>query len=222
MKEPLRQRKKARTAQAIEQAAAELFARQGFDATTLEQIAEAADIHKQTVLRYFRSKEDIAFAHRNRLFEEFARSLAERTGSVLEHWRTYILEVSSRPPAVMTLRKWFDFLASDDRLYAYQLRLNQRYQDTLAAAFAQEAGADPESDIFAHALAALLVSGNSDVARMTIRAGRDKDVPRAVAQVIDLAATLRREAIPAPEPHPGGRVGKPASRALPTVRRREP
>lgn len=200
MKEPLRQRKKARTALAIEQAGAELFERQGFDATTLEQIAEAVDVHKQTVLRYFKSKEEIAFAYRNRLYEDFARSLETRTTSVLEHWRSYILEVSTRPPAIMTLRRWFDFLATDDRLYAYQLRLNQRYQDTLAAAFASEAGTEADTDIFAHALAALLVSANSDVARMTIRSGRDRDVPRNVAQVIDLAATLRRESIPPAKP----------------------
>ena len=200
MKEPLRQRKKARTAQAIEQAAVELFARQGFDGTTLEQIAEAADVHKQTVLRYFKSKEDIAFAHRNRIFDDFARSLEVRSGTVLDHWRQYIADTSTRPPAIMTLRNWFDFLATDDRLYAYQLRLNQRYQDTLAIAFADEAGTDPNQDIFAHALAALLVSGNSEVARMTVRHGRPKDVPGNVSQVIDLAATLRRETIPPAKP----------------------
>src|SRR6516162_2697398 len=91
-KEPLRQRKKAKAARTIEDVATALFERQGYEATTLEQIADAAELHKQTVLRYFGTKEDIAFALRNRLFKEFQEGLFERRGSVLEYWRNFIYE----------------------------------------------------------------------------------------------------------------------------------
>ena len=197
MKLPLRERKKARTALAIEEAATELFESQGFEATTLEQIAEAAEIHKQTVLRYFKTKEDVAFARRNRLFEEFAEGLANRKGSVLDHWRNHIATTSAAATHGKRLRRHFEFLATDDRLYAYQLHLNQKHQDLLAAAFSEEAGVEPETDIFSRALAALLVSGNSDVARMTLRSGHDDMVPENIMKVIDLAASLRRDTITA-------------------------
>jgi AcrR family transcriptional regulator len=87
----------------------ELFDRKGFDATTLDEIAEAADIHKQTVLRYFPAKEDIAFAGRVRLFESFEETLARREGSVLAFWRGYIAQTSEGPGKAAELARWYDF-----------------------------------------------------------------------------------------------------------------
>lgn len=55
----LRERKKIQTRQAIRRAAYELFERQGYDATPVDQIAEAADVSPSTVFRYFPTKEDI-------------------------------------------------------------------------------------------------------------------------------------------------------------------
>jgi AcrR family transcriptional regulator len=53
----LRDRKKRRTRQAIRAAAIELFTAQGVDATTIDQIASAADISPRTFFNYFDSKE---------------------------------------------------------------------------------------------------------------------------------------------------------------------
>jgi AcrR family transcriptional regulator len=196
-KEPLRQRKKARTARTIEEVATKLFEEQGYDATTLEQIAEAAEVHKQTVLRYFKSKEDIAFAYRNRLYAYFAEALANRTGTVLEYWRQYIGETSQSAMRNGTLRRWVKFIDSDDRLFAYQLHLNQKYIDTLADALSEEAGVDARQDVFARSVAAMLTAANYDVARMAIRSGRDKLIGVYCIEVINLAETLHRDAVAA-------------------------
>ena len=215
MREPLRQRKKARTARTIEQVATDLFERQGYDATTLEQIAEAAEVHKQTVLRYFKSKEDIAFALRNRLYADFTEALPQRTGTVLEYWRKYIGETSQIAMRNGALRRWVKFIDSDDRLFAYQLHLNQKYIDTLADALSEEAGVDPKKDVFARSVAAMLTAANYDVARMAIRSGRDKLIGQYCIEVIDLAETLRRDAI---APHPVADKSKPA--AAPAAKKR--
>jgi AcrR family transcriptional regulator len=55
----LRERKKLKTRSAIRSATYRLIAEQGYDATTIEQIAEAAEVSPSTVFRYFATKEDI-------------------------------------------------------------------------------------------------------------------------------------------------------------------
>jgi AcrR family transcriptional regulator len=57
----LRERKRARTRRAIVDAATELFERDGYDETTIADIAAAAEIGTRTFFSYFASKEDLLF-----------------------------------------------------------------------------------------------------------------------------------------------------------------
>ncbi|GIF20794.1 AcrR family transcriptional regulator [Actinoplanes tereljensis] len=55
----LRERKKAKTRLAIREQAIRLFEEQGYAATTVDQIAEAAEVSPSTFFRYFPTKEDV-------------------------------------------------------------------------------------------------------------------------------------------------------------------
>jgi AcrR family transcriptional regulator len=75
----LRERKKAKTHQAIQEAALRLFRTQGYEATTVEQIAEAAEVSPSTFFRYFPTKEDVVIhdALDPLLFASFGEQPAE-------------------------------------------------------------------------------------------------------------------------------------------------
>ena len=63
---------------AIERAAFELFEAQGFDDTTMEQIADAVGVGRRTLFRYFPSKNDIPWGQ----FDESLRHLREQFDAV--------------------------------------------------------------------------------------------------------------------------------------------
>lgn len=74
----LRERKKARTREALQEAAMERFSRQGFDGTTVEEIAEACEVSPRTFFRYFPTKEDVLFADAEARRERLLAVIAER------------------------------------------------------------------------------------------------------------------------------------------------
>jgi AcrR family transcriptional regulator len=68
----LREMRKARTQRAIQEHAMRLFAERGYDATTVADVAAAAEVSSMTVFRYFPTKEDLVIA------DEFDPVIAER------------------------------------------------------------------------------------------------------------------------------------------------
>lgn len=86
VKAGLRERKKLQTRDRLIEAALELCDSQGFDATTVEQISDAANISPRTFNRYFATKEDVILAPVEDMIAAMAASLdaQPRTGNEFE------------------------------------------------------------------------------------------------------------------------------------------
>jgi AcrR family transcriptional regulator len=73
-----RERRKRQTRDAIVRAARELFLEQGFEETTLGEIAERADVASSTLFTHFATKADIFFADYELIVQDHIRVLETR------------------------------------------------------------------------------------------------------------------------------------------------
>jgi len=81
----LRERKKQRTRAAIVDAAVRLCMRQGYQQTTVDQIAGAAEVSPRTFSRYFPNKEAVVGALTEETSERVAVALARQPRGITEH-----------------------------------------------------------------------------------------------------------------------------------------
>lgn len=81
----LRERKKRRTRASLIEAAADLCLRQGYDATTVEQIAAAADVSPRTFSRYFPTKESVITAMNGDMDAFIAAALRNQPTGINEY-----------------------------------------------------------------------------------------------------------------------------------------
>ena len=125
----LRERKKAKTRAAIQRHALRLFQEQGYEATTVEQIAEAVEISPSTFFRYFPTKEDVVLYDNfdPLLFAAFEAQPAEL--SPIQAMRRALRQVFVSVPEAEAEQQW-----ERGRLILAVPELRMRMLDQLAEA----------------------------------------------------------------------------------------
>ncbi|MET9258052.1 TetR family transcriptional regulator [Streptomyces sp. NPDC003717] len=141
----LRERKKARTKAAIQREAVRLFREQGYSATTVEQVAEAAEVAPSTVFRYFATKQDLVFSTDYdlpfaKLFQAQSPDLtpiqAER-----ETISSMLKDISSQELALQ--RERWVLILSEPELWGASLGSISRTMQVMSEEVAKRAGRSP-------------------------------------------------------------------------------
>lgn len=161
----LRERKKARTRDQIAEAALELFVQQGYNETTLEEIAETAEVHKRTLLRYFPSKSHLIL-HRNlSLLEKFKDTLRDRGRTpVLELWKNHVVQNAENIARRGDKLNMADLIAEVPELQREIVLIYQEYQQEIQRELEVDYPKLRKREVITHVAAAALVGANFSLA----------------------------------------------------------
>ena len=188
----LRERKKLRTREAIARAALDLFAAHGFQATTIKQIADAADVAPRTVSGYFPVKEELVFPDHEQVFDGLAARLESREPGetavdALRGWLIGFLDDDTMADADETARRR-QVIESDPALRIYERGLQERGERIVAAAVAVDLGL-PADDLLPHRVGAATLAALDALGRQIMGGPAEGFRERALA-VIDEAMSF--------------------------------
>jgi AcrR family transcriptional regulator len=157
----LRERKKHATRLAIHEAGMRLFAERGFTATTIDAIAEAADVSRATVFSYFPNKEEIVFGNAAAAVDALAERLRERPAeeTTVAAVRAWLGDLGGwlEPELILQLRIGREVPAVGAR----RVQLNREIELVIATALEAELG--PGERLAARLAAASLVATLSTI-----------------------------------------------------------
>ncbi|WP_406173004.1 TetR/AcrR family transcriptional regulator [Streptomyces sp. NBC_00996] len=209
----LRERKKMKTRIAIRDATYRLIQEQGYDATTIEQIAEAAEVSPSTVFRYFPTKEDIVLTdeHDPILEQELRARPADEPwfDSLRFVLRKAIGLGNTEEPEVTRLRTRLMV-----EVPAVRARMMESMSVTgrlLCRAIGERVGRDPES-LEVRVFAMSLIGGLMETSLYWAEGGHQEDFADVVDRAVDV---LEHGLTPAARTLPA--AGNPEATATPDM-----
>ncbi|MGV3490640.1 MAG: TetR/AcrR family transcriptional regulator [Devosia sp.] len=173
-----RERKRRDTERRITEAAIRLFGKHGYEATTLDAIAEAAGISRRTFFHYFKSKDEVLLSMQRGLGEMLVAALAQQPAELrpLEATRNALLGLSAPYPQqdLLAIDK---LMRSSEAVQARKQASYVRAEQMLYAALAQR-WPDPEPQL---RLVALLTIG---AMRLSLDAFSRSEGTRPIAELL--------------------------------------
>jgi AcrR family transcriptional regulator len=172
---PLRERKKLRTKRALADAALRLFLEKGFEATTLDELVDEVEVSRRTFFRTYASKEDVAIAAEQELWDAFVAHVGAREihGPVLAVLHgAFVDAVSGLGP------DWDErflatrgLLARTPALWDRSIVLSMRAQERVVEQLEAKLDIDGRTDVRLRLLGELALAAWRCAAKNWIRAG---------------------------------------------------
>ena len=178
-------------AERLVDAAFELFAERGYERTTVDDIAERADVGRTTFFRTYRSKEDVIFPGHDQLLAAIGQRLATSTDS------TAIVAVTDAVRLVLLhyidegerARVRYALTSKVAALRDREIASAARYQRLFREFIAEWMGPSEESALRAELMAAAVVASHNHVLRRWLRREATDplvEIDAAMAQVVSL------------------------------------
>ncbi|MFJ9779611.1 TetR family transcriptional regulator [Amycolatopsis sp. NPDC101161] len=182
---------------ALASAAVDLFAANGYEATTVDDIAAAAGVGRRTFFRYFDAKDDVLFANHDEIVAEMEDAFAaadpardpievacDAVGLVLDSYAGE-LDVSL---------KRFALTRTVPSLRDKEVATVDRYQRVLARYLQAryEQRGDPAASLRAAVAAAAIAAANNHVLRRWLRTGGEDDIKVRAAEAFALVVAAFR------------------------------
>jgi AcrR family transcriptional regulator len=188
----LRDRKKQRTRQTIERVALDLFEVHGYDGTTINQIAVAADIAPRTFFHYFPSKEDVVLAdYATRLEQIVAALRASQTDQPpWQALRSAFMSVAADYETEREhLLRRFRIIQATPSVAARNLQIQATWEDTVAEAVSRWLDLDGVGDIRPRLIAGAALAAMRASLRHWLTDNGNSRLPDHMAYCFDLMAT---------------------------------
>ncbi|WP_369247717.1 TetR family transcriptional regulator [Streptomyces sp. R41] len=173
----LRERKKQKTRDRVRREAYRLFAEHGYEATTVDQIAEAAEISPSTFFRYFPTKEDVVIQ------DEYDPALAEAlrarpadepiVDAILQALRGPLGQMLDHDREELLLRTRITF--TDPAIRARSVGEQERSEQEIAAIIAERSGRNA-SDLDVKCAAAAIIAVFTTLVRHWVEGGGTEDL----------------------------------------------
>lgn len=184
-----RERKRQATRDALAEAARSLFVAKGFDQTTVDDIAEAADVSARTFFRHFGSKEDVLFDGHGEQLHRLADALADRPAgepvlvSVQEALLSLVGELEAQRDQILIQAT---VAAQSPTFAAHNLALRDQLSDVIAGFVAERLGVDALTDIRPRLMGGVVFAAISSAVAAWAAEGGDGDLTGKVRRAIAL------------------------------------
>lgn len=182
-------RRKRSNVASIERIALQLFAERGFEAVTVEQIANASGISRRTFFRYFGSKEDILLGDQRHFEDALAATLEEESSEpVLEILRRRMIDLATETAADLEItRLRLQLFEQSPRTMAAAAAQMRSYRERLTPLLARRLGLDETTDMRPFLIVNALLSSSTIALWHWLATGGLSSLEATVGQALDYA-----------------------------------